>query len=214
MGRSLTAYCVNNSVEAVKPFFELTLSFTDYSYYDTQRRMSQINKDKDISEVQKNRKRQALYTVNSFCLNEIDCRRMLILNHFTEAFDPASCNGTCDNCASTGEVTELDLTDSAILFVELIQELQTKCMKITGPQSIHAFHGTSSADMTRRGFHILEHLGRGSKISADFAKRLFDHLVARQILSTELEEAQVPNRAPISYAYVSIILSHNMCFAG
>ncbi|KAH9053886.1 hypothetical protein EDB87DRAFT_1704563 [Lactarius vividus] len=176
-----------------------------YSYYDTQRRMLQINKDKDIDEEQKNRKRQALYTVNTFCLNEIDCRRMLILNHFTEAFDPASCNGTCDNCASTGEVTELDLTGSATIFVEMIQELQKECMKITGPLSVHAFRGTSASDMARRGFDTMKNYGKGSDISADLAKRLLDHLVARQILSTELEEAQVPNRAPISYVYVPII---------
>ena len=167
--------------------------------------MSQINKDKDVSEEQKNRKRQALYSVNAFCLNEIDCRRMLILNHFTEAFDPASCKNTCDNCASTDEVAELDLTDSAILFVELIQELQKRGMKITGPLSIHAFRGTSSTDMSRRGFNTLEHCGKGSNISADLAKRLLDHLVASQILLPELEEAQVPNRAPISYVYVPII---------
>ncbi|KAH9171531.1 P-loop containing nucleoside triphosphate hydrolase protein, partial [Lactarius sanguifluus] len=173
-----------------------------YTYYDTQRRMSQINKDKEIDEEQKNRKRQALYTVNAFCLNEIDCRRMLILNHYTEAFDPASCNGTCDNCASTGEVTELDLTGSATIFVEMIQELQNMCMKITGPLSVHAFRGTSASDMARRGFDAMKNYGKGSGISADLAKRLLDHLVARQILSTELEEAQVPNRAPISYVYL------------
>ncbi|KAF8270373.1 P-loop containing nucleoside triphosphate hydrolase protein [Lactarius quietus] len=176
-----------------------------YNYSDTQRRMLQINKDTDISEEQKTRKRQALLTVNAFCLNEIDCRRMLILNHFTEAFDPADCDGTCDNCASTGEVEELDLTSSAILFVELIQDLRKGHMKITGPLSIHAFRGTSGADMSRRGFNTLNHFGKGSNISADLAKRLFDHLVARQILSTELEESQIPNRAPISYVYVCLI---------
>ena len=203
-GRSLIAYCVSNPSKLTR-ILELSSPFIDYSYYDTQRRMLQINKDKDINEEQKNRKKQALYTVNGFCLNEIDCRRMLILNHFTEAFDPVSCNGTCDNCASTGEVTELDLTGSAILFVELIQDLQKECMKITGPLSIHAFRGTSASDMTRRGFDGLKHYGKGSNISADLAKRLLDHLVARQILFTELEEAQVPNRAPISYVYVAII---------
>ena len=204
-GRSLIAYCVNNPSKQLTQILELIVSFTDYTYVDTQRRMLQINKDKDISEEQKSRKRQALLTVNAFCLNEIDCRRMLILNHFTEAFDPALCNGTCDNCASTGEVEELDLTSPAILYVELIQELQRGGMKITGPLSIHAFRGTSAADMTRRGFNNQNNYGKGSNISADLAKRLFDHLVARQILSTELEESQVPNRAPISYVYVLFV---------
>jgi superfamily II DNA helicase RecQ len=167
--------------------------------------MLQINKDVEITEEQKQRKRQALLTVNAFCQNEIDCRRMLILNHFTEAFDPVDCNGTCDNCASTGEVEEVNLTGSALLFVAMIQEVQNGGKKITGPLGVHAFRGTSGSDMARRGFNNLENFGKGSNISAELAKRLLGHLVARQILSTELEESHVPNRAPISYVHVRLI---------
>jgi len=128
---------------------------------------------------------------------------MLLLNHFTEKFDPVFCKGTCDNCASTDEVSEIDLTEPATVFVKMIQELENRCMKITGPQSLHAFRGTSKADMARRTFNTLAHFGKGSDIPTDLAKRLFDNLVAREILMTDLEEAQVQNRAPISYAYVS-----------
>jgi N-acetyl-beta-hexosaminidase len=127
---------------------------------------------------------------------------MLLLNHFTEKFDPASCKGTCDNCASTDEVTDIELTTSAIQFVKMIQELENRCMKITGALSLHAFRGTSKHDMARRKFDTVDHFGKGSDLSTDLAKRLFDHLVAREILATELEEAQVANRAPISYVYV------------
>ncbi|KAI0253927.1 P-loop containing nucleoside triphosphate hydrolase protein [Lactifluus subvellereus] len=176
-----------------------------YSYYDVQKRILQINKDTEIDEFQKDRKRQAVHTISQFCMNEIDCRRMLMLNHFTERFDPASCNGTCDNCASTDEVTELDLTTSAIQFVKMIQELDIRRMKITGALSIHAFRGTSKQEMMRRNFDTLDHFGKGSDISNDLAKRLFDNLVAREVLSTELEEALVPNRAPVSYVYVLTI---------
>ena len=174
----------------------------DYSYQDIQRRINQINKDTDIDAVQKDRKKQAVYTVNLFCLNEVDCRRMLLLNHFTEKFDPVYCKGTCDNCASTNEVSEINLTAPAIIFVQMIQELENRCMKITGAQSIVAFRGKSMADMARRTFNTLEQFGKGSDISADLAKRLFDHLVAREILMTDLE-AQAKDRAPISYVYVS-----------
>jgi bloom syndrome protein len=179
----------------------------DYNYYDVQRRISQINKDKEIAEFQKDRKRQAVHTVSQFCINEIDCRRMLLLNHFTERFDPASCNRTCDNCASTDEIATVDLTTPAIQFVKMIQELDNKCMKITGALSIHAFRGTSMQDMMRKNFNTLDHFGKGSGISNDLAKRLFDHLIAREILSTELEGSDVPNRAPVSYAYVLTIYS-------
>ncbi|KAI0303432.1 hypothetical protein B0F90DRAFT_1710972 [Multifurca ochricompacta] len=173
-----------------------------YSYYDVQRRILRINKDTEIDVVQKSRKRQAVHTVSAFCINEIDCRRMLLLNHFTEKFDPASCNGTCDNCASTDEVTEIDLTTYATQFVIMFQEAQDRCMKITGALSLHAFRGTSKQEMTRRTYDTLESFGKGSSLSTDLTKRLFDNLIAREVLSTELEEAPVPNRAPVSYVYL------------
>ncbi|KAI9508471.1 hypothetical protein F5148DRAFT_1195917 [Russula earlei] len=172
-----------------------------YNYHDIQQKIRQINQDKDIDDVQKERKKQAVHTLNQFCLNEVDCRRMLLLNHFTEKFDPVMCNATCDNCASTVEVSETDLTTEATYFVKLIQEVQHKCLKITGPLSIHAFRGTSKQDMVRRTFDTLDHFARGSEVSTDTAKRLFDHLVAREILMTKLE-AQRANRAPISYVHL------------
>jgi len=183
-----------------------SLYSSDYSYGDIQRKISQINKDTDISDFQKDRKRQALHTVNLFCLNDVDCRRMLLLNHFSEKFDPDTCNGTCDNCASTADVSEIDLTTSAIIFVKMIQELENRHMKITGPISIQAFRGTSKSDMAKRNLVTLENFAKGADVSADLAKRLFDHLVARQILAPDLEEARAQNRAPICYVYVSYTL--------
>ena len=131
---------------------------------------------------------------------------MLLLNHFTEKFDPASCKGTCDNCASTEEVEELDLTNSATQFVKLIQEAESRRMKITGVQSIHAFRGSSKSEMARKAFDTLGHFAKGSDLSTDRTKRLFDHLVAREILITDFEEVPLANRAPISYVYVLTFL--------
>lgn len=130
---------------------------------------------------------------------------MLLLNHFTEKFDPASCKGTCDNCASSDEVEEVDLTNSATQFVKLIQEAESRRMKITGVQSIHAFRGSSKSEMARKAFDTLGQYAKGSDLSTDQTKRLFDHLVAREILMTDLEVPHA-NRAPISYVYVLIFL--------
>jgi superfamily II DNA helicase RecQ len=127
---------------------------------------------------------------------------MLILNHFAEKFDPVSCKGTCDNCASTDEVIDVDLTTHADLFVKMIKELENRCLKITGPQSMNAFRGTTKKDMVRKKFDTLENFSKGSDCPAELVKRLLDHLVAREILTTELEEAHDPIRPPISYVYV------------
>ncbi len=127
---------------------------------------------------------------------------MLLLNHFSEKFDPASCKGTCDNCASTDKVEEIDLSTYATHFVKMIEETKNRRLKITGALSLHAFRGTSKAEMAKRNFNTLPHSGKGSNITTDLAKRLFDHLIDREILATELEEQQNKDRAPISYVYV------------
>jgi len=125
-----------------------------------------------------------------------------MLNHFTEKFDPASCEGTCDNCASTDEVTNVDLTTHAILYVNMFKDLENKRMKITGPQSTNAFRGTQKQEMARKSFDTLNNFAKGSNLTVDLVKRLFDHLVINKILNTDVEEQPDPNRPPISYVYV------------
>ncbi len=39
-----------------------------------------------------------LNDVQSYCLNDVDCRRALICGHFGERFDEQACGGSCDNC--------------------------------------------------------------------------------------------------------------------
>ncbi|KAI0262937.1 P-loop containing nucleoside triphosphate hydrolase protein [Gloeopeniophorella convolvens] len=169
---------------------------------DVARRISMFKKDLELNEEERERSIQGVRDVGSFCLNDIDCRRVMILQHFEEPFSSASCHGTCDNCASVEPISELDLTASAIKFVNLVKELEDRTLKITSVQCIHAFRGTQPTDMERRGFHVLNGFATGKDISADLAKRMVDHLLDRQILINELEESQVQGRAPISYIYV------------
>jgi bloom syndrome protein len=131
---------------------------------------------------------------------------MLLLNHFAEKFHPDSCKKTCDNCASTDNPTQINLSTPAVHFVKMMKELENRHMKITGPFSMHAFRGTSKKDMAKRNFDTLQHFGKGANISANLVKRLYDHLVAREILTTVPEPAQSRDRAPIVYAFV--IASH------
>lgn len=56
--------------------------------------------------------------------------------------------------------------------------------------------------MAKRLFNTLDNFAKGSDLSVDLVKRLLDHLIAREILRTELEESSDSNRAPISYVYV------------
>ena len=86
----------------------------------------------------------------------------------------------------------------------MFKELENKHLKITGHQSINAFRGTQKPEMARRSFDTLENFAKGSNLPLDLVKRLSDHLIAREILITELEERPDPNRSPISYVYVLV----------
>jgi bloom syndrome protein len=40
----------------------------------------------------------------------VDCRRVLIMQYFGEAFDKGRCKGTCDNCRDARPLETIDLT--------------------------------------------------------------------------------------------------------
>ena len=57
-----------------------------------------------------------------YCLNEMDCRRTLLLEYFGESFPSASCNKTCDNCRRSGHVQSVDLTTEAQRIIKCAEE--------------------------------------------------------------------------------------------
>ena len=66
-----------------------------------------------------------LHKCVSFCLNDIDCRRVLLLEYFGEKFPREKCLNTCDNCkrVSRGEVKNTDMTAHALFIVCVLQEV-------------------------------------------------------------------------------------------
>ncbi|KAI1767613.1 hypothetical protein GGR53DRAFT_481737 [Hypoxylon sp. FL1150] len=77
--------------------------------------------DGDGSEEQKERQRNMLNTVASFCDNQSDCRRVEILRYFGESFDNQMCNKTCDNCRNSEVFEQKDFTDCAVAALRLIK---------------------------------------------------------------------------------------------
>jgi len=41
---------------------------------------------------------QLLSKCAAYCVNEDECRRVLLLRYFGEEFSQEACHGTCDNC--------------------------------------------------------------------------------------------------------------------
>ena len=66
-----------------------------------------------------------LHRVVAYCLNEVDCRRQVVLEHFGEHFNSADCRGTCDNCSGGFAVEAKDLTKHAQSIVRLFMSVRS-----------------------------------------------------------------------------------------
>ena len=60
-----------------------------------------------------------------FCLDDVKCRRVMLLEYFEESFPPDRCQGTCDNCrrVSLGQVREHDMTAHALVLLRVAREI-------------------------------------------------------------------------------------------
>jgi len=73
-----------------------------FSHADRFRLLRMIS-DSEGSQEQILRNEQGVAKMASYCLNDVECRRQLLLAYFSESFDPVHCNPPCDNCAYTGK---------------------------------------------------------------------------------------------------------------
>ena len=61
----------------------------------------------------------------SYCFNDFECRRVLLLSYFGEMFNRTDCNGTCDNCCGSGNqsAVQVDFVDHARALVAMLAEI-------------------------------------------------------------------------------------------
>jgi bloom syndrome protein len=122
-----------------------------------------------------------IHRVAAYCLNEVDCRRSLVLGHFGEHFERQSCKGTCDNCKARNDgcaVVTKDLTAHAIDAVRLFKQCEVQgngCVSLL--QLTQAFRGQNNQAIRNGGFNQCEAYGSGKKLSAQEAERLLQELV-------------------------------------
>ena len=59
----------------------------------------------------------------SYCENNVECRRFLLLRHFGEEFDRAQCQFGCDNCANPAAAAQRDVTAEAQAVIRITQHI-------------------------------------------------------------------------------------------
>ena len=86
----------------------------------------------------------------SFCINEVECRRVLLLEYFGETFDRRNCHNTCDNCMRGGTVEMVDFTQHGIIVLKMLKEIKTKGLPTpTLIQLCKLYAGSKDKDTSR-----------------------------------------------------------------
>jgi bloom syndrome protein len=140
----------------------------------------------DGSREQKQRQHDMLRNVIQYCENKSDCRRVQVLNYFSEHFKREDCNDTCDNCRSDITYEEKDLTEYAAAAVRLVGQVEVK--NVTMLQCIDAFRGAKGSKLKSTE---LEGFGYGKDLQRGDVERLFHQLVEEGALwqKTEFNKA-------------------------
>lgn len=170
-----------------------------------------IARDKELTEEQKERQREALRAVLRYCSNKVDCRRTQVLSFFGEHFDPKRCNNTCDVCLSRGtEPMEMvDVTEKAKTIIQLVAAIpkpnKRKGDKMsdgdwTMPQAVECLKGLKG----RSGKPLDDNpcFGKGSSWDRGDHERLFEYLLIENILGENYKE----NNMGFSNAYMTVRL--------
>lgn len=165
-----------------------------YLYADC-KTLKKMIEDGDGSREQKQRQHDMLRNVVQFCENRSDCRRVQVLNYFSEQFRREACHNTCDNCKSDATYEEKDLTEYAAAAVRLVGEVQEN--GATMLQCIDAFRGAKGS---RFKSFALDEFGFGEDLERGDVERLFHQLVDDRAL---WEESKL-NRAGFATNYLRV----------
>lgn len=149
-----------------------------YNYKDKKKIEFMINKGEG-ERYQKQRQREDLGAVIRFCENKTDCRRMQVLAHFGEKFDPRLCKKTCDNC-QRGLVEKKDYTKEAKDLILLVYTNN----KLTLCQAIDVYRGSMSKKSLE--FAHSEYHGKGKHLTRVTVERILNGLVNQGYLQEEI----------------------------
>jgi hypothetical protein len=180
-----------------------------YSYGDAKRARAMLRegaeRDGAPEDVVKNNE-AALNTMLSYCENDADCRRGVLLDHFGErGWQRAACGGTCDNCAllATGVRHEArDVSATAASLVALVAAMGDRGIGMT--PAIDAFRGAKGQALMSARLDRLAQYGEGKDWKKGDVERLIRHLVIKGFLieeSTRVDNAWGTSVAVLKVAH-------------
>lgn len=138
-----------------------------------------------LNEEQIMRNIEGLSKMTLYCLEDIECRRVQLLNHFDETFDRKRCSPKCDNCLATGgSIQEVDVSEHAVKLSEAAIEMMEKDNHFPTIQYMVEFYRGRKSRMKHDDKEAnLFGYGKQCSLSDSDILRIMEQIVVRQILT-------------------------------
>ena len=89
-----------------------------------------------------------LFCMVSYCMNDVDCRRTMLLDHFDERFIADKCRSKCDSCELNVKqnrvLEDRDLTKEALVVDEVVSSLKQSRYQIGQGDLVQFLRGSKS----------------------------------------------------------------------
>jgi len=184
---------------------ELSECILYFSYKDTSKLTNMILKATEGDDfhrlsatenckVRENVKRSifSLHKCLSFCLNEVDCRRVQLLEYFGETFSVLACNNTCDNCKFRNENSDaielIDHSEHAKTILKLVQSINSveSLQKLTLIKLAKLVSKSKEKELTKYQDMVGQLDGFVKKpIARDVAERILQYMIIKEYLKED-----------------------------
>lgn len=136
---------------------------------------------------------ESLQKCVAYCLDEVSCRRSLLLAYFGEQFPVQQCMSTCDNCRFRAQhptaFDEADLSAHAKLVIQLVQALCAEAFKLTATKLTKMYSGSKDKEtkemLSRRSVADLLAATPAPALSKNVVELLVQHLLLADLLAEE-----------------------------
>lgn len=110
-----------------------------------------------------------LNRVYAYCLNDVDCRRTLLLEYFGEQYLSSQCKKhvqtRCDNCCSVAQTKSVDFTQLAKHTLALVERLTAQSRTATMNQIVDILKGSKQRAIKDAGHDQLEQFNIAAEVT-------------------------------------------------
>ncbi|CAD5221640.1 unnamed protein product [Bursaphelenchus xylophilus] len=174
-----------------------------YGYNDHVRHMKMDNSE---TPALKKKRFQGIYNMVAYGENVSMCRRKLLVEHFGEFYDSATCNGSstpcsiCEMSRSIPMYKPYDFTEEAVLVLKSVKQVK----KITLNQLVEIYNGKSAKKVQKgkKSFLNMEISRRGEGFTEDDCSRFMRKLVIDGFLEEKISVSNFHGQE-ICYVYIT-----------